>query len=404
MYFPILLDSETEKPIAVFKNAYNIIREKELITRTKGSETLTFSLPLSDKKRLKIKNEMYIEADGKVYFVRYIDDTKSSSQSCTYECDARWYELNEGVLKRHISDNRYTARQAIDEQLSGTGWTSGTVDISTMHAFSITEKNTVLYNLRYIQSIYGGDLEFDTKNKLVHLYSNMGQRIQKVINYSTNLKEIKRTSDTRDMITRLYGYGKNGLTVESVNNGKTYIEDYSYFQQLGLPSKLIEYELKDERFTIPENLLAYMEQFLETYSQPVLSYECSITVFNQYPEIGDRVFLMDKDFGVAKWVRILKEKVYLDAEYNNTYTLENLQDDYLSQTENSLTDLENEIKASSEALVYQRLISCTIYESTHTVDAMYELGNIVHYAYEENADGGITFKFPDGTECIIRYR
>lgn len=402
MIYPILLDN-FGNAIAVYENAYNITREKEMITRSTGIETIQFTLPMKDKKRLKIKNEMRVEIDGRRYYVRYINDTKKSQSVCTYECDATWYELNEGELKAHISDSRYTARQALEEQLSGTGWVTGTVEISTMHAFSITEKHTVLYNLRYIQSIFGGDLEFDTKNKLVHLYSKLGKDIQRIVTYENNVPSIQRMSDTRDMVTRVYGIGKDGLKVDSINNGLPYVEDYSYFDNNGLDRKLIEYELKDERFTIPENLLEYMKEFLNTYCQPVLSYVVDFSVFNEYPEIGDRVYLVDKDFQVSKWVRILQVKEVLDVRSTSKYTLESIQNNYLTQTDNALSGLEDTIDEMRDALVYQRMLSCTIYQNTHEVEAMYELGNVIHYTYEENADGGITFRFPDGKECIIRF-
>lgn len=403
MYQPILLNDDM-KPIAAFENAFNVIHEKELITRTSGSETLAFSLPIKDEKRLMIRNEMLVEVDNRVYVVKYIDDEKTNKGICSYECEARWYELNGGGLKTHISDSRYTARQAIEEQLEGTGWTTGVIEIADMHSFSLTEKNTVLYNIRYIQSVFGGDLEFDTKNMQVHLYQSMGKRIQKIVTYENNISKLRRLSDTRDLVTRVYGVGKDGMTVESVNNGLDYIEDYSYFDNLGLPRKLVEYVLKDERFTIPQNLLAYMQEFLNTYCNPVLCYEASVAVFEEVPEIGDYLYLIDDDFGVSKWVRILKKKEYYDNSSKNEYTFENIQEDYISQTTNHLLDTEETISQMRDSLVYQRLVSCTIYEETHEVEAMYELGNVIHYKYKENLDGGITFEFPDNTECVIRFR
>ncbi len=52
--------------------------------------------------------------------------------------------------------------------LLGTGWSVGNVTVTTKRTWQSTEKNA-LSILRATQNIHGGDLIFDSANRLVHL-------------------------------------------------------------------------------------------------------------------------------------------------------------------------------------------------------------------------------------------
>lgn len=56
-------------------------------------------------------------------------------------------------------------------------------------------------------------------------------------------------------------YGKDGLTIESVNDGKTYLENHQY------SSKVKRCIWKDERYTVPESLKEDAEAKLKDMSK-----------------------------------------------------------------------------------------------------------------------------------------
>ena len=51
----------------------------------------------------------------------------------------------------------------------------------------------------------------------------MGQSLGVFYSNELRLKEVKKYSNTYDYATVLYPFGKDGLTIANVNNGKTYL-------------------------------------------------------------------------------------------------------------------------------------------------------------------------------------
>ena len=120
--------------------------------------------------------------------------------------------------------------------------------------------------LRATQNIHGGDLIFDCPNQLVHLLTFGGNDSGALFAYRKNLKSIERVVDTRSLVTRLYAYGKDGMTFASINNGKEYVEDFTYTSEVRIST------LDCSNFTNPYQMLEYTQMRLAQYAQPRVSY------------------------------------------------------------------------------------------------------------------------------------
>jgi len=129
----IIVLTADEKPEDIIDKAYDVIVKTEVLSRTNGYETLEFKIPFNYSKRDLLFNERKLEVDERRYIIKLIDDSKSKENITTITCDATWYELADGELLDHKSTAKFTARGAIDEQLVGTDWTSGVVEIETVH-------------------------------------------------------------------------------------------------------------------------------------------------------------------------------------------------------------------------------------------------------------------------------
>lgn len=323
----VIILTADEKIEDIIDKAYDIIVKTEMLTRTNGYETLEFKIPFNYSKRDLLFNEKRIEVDDRRYIVKVIDDSKSSSNVTTITCDATWYDLSDGELLNHKSTAKFTARAAIDEQLVGTGWTCGICEIETTHQFTLNEKNTRLYNLRYIHKLFGGDMWFDTKNKTVNLYSVMGEKTENIFKYEKNISGIKRTIDTRNLITRLTLTGKDGIDISEVNDGVPYVENYGYYDQMGLPRVLKSYEKKDERFTNKAYMKWYAEQWLSQYALPVVTYQIIPSIIKDMVQLGDYIYVIDSQLGLEKWLRILAMEENKGEPWKTKYTLENVYSD-----------------------------------------------------------------------------
>ena len=328
MDYPIILTPDG-KYEAILNHAYNIIVDDELLSTSGGHETLTFLLSNYDRKRRLLANERILEVQGRRYIVRVIEDLKNNSNVCTVSCDALWYDLNDGELKHlmHTDKEKIDAPEAVAQQLEGTDWTVGVVDVEgsrDKHTSDATE--TSLYNLRQISGIYGGDLKFDTINQTVSLLANMGIKHQKVFCYERNATSIKRTTDTRNLFTRytLIGMDADGkdVTVADINGGKDYVENYDWFDWSGLPRKIKWYRQKDQRWSDKQNMLDHMHSWLKVYSQPIVGYELDVSLFEISPNLGDYVFVYDKDLNIGNWLRVVSRKKNVLQPHLSTVVLE----------------------------------------------------------------------------------
>lgn len=330
MDYPILLTPEG-KYQSILNKAYGIIVEDEMLTTSNGYETLTFMMPNTDKKRHLLCNERMVEVQGRRYVIRVIEDLKSNSNVCTVTCDAAWYDLNDGDLKylMHTDETTIDAETSVAQQLEGTGWTIGTVDVQgTRPRHTSESQETSLYNLRQISGNFGGDLYFDTVNFTVSLLANMGVRHQKVFCYEKNTTSIRRTIDTRNLFTRFTLIGKdadgNDVTVAEINDGKEYVENFEWYDWAGLPRKVKWYRKTDDRWSDKQNMLDHMKSWINVYSKPVIGYELNVSLFEVSPNLGDYVYVYDKDLQIGGWLRIVSRKKNILQPHLSTVQLESV--------------------------------------------------------------------------------
>lgn len=335
--FVLNMDEKVEDIIDV---AYGVVVKTEMLTRTNGYETLEFKIPFNYTKRSLLFNERRVEVDGRRYIIKVIDDSKSKDNVTVITCDATWYDLADGELLDHKSVAKFTARDAIEEQLVGTDWTCGVCEIETTHKFTLNEKNTRLYNLRYIHKLYGGDMWFDTKNKTVNLYVVMGAKTNNIFKYTRNISDIKRTIDTRNLITRLTFLGKEGIDISEVNGGVPYVENYGYYDQMGLPRVVKCYEKQDERFANKAYLKWYAEEWLKQYAFPSVAYQITPSIIREDVRLGDCIYVIDTQLGLEKWLRVLAMEENKSEPWKSKYVLESVYgdiSDILNNEDNSLS-------------------------------------------------------------------
>jgi phage minor structural protein len=100
-----------------------------------------------------------------------------------------------------------------------------------------------------VQNIHGGDLIFDNANKLVNLLAFSGTDSGALFCYRKNMKSIQRVIDTTSLITRLYAVGADGMTFANINDGKPYVEDFTYTSEVRIKT------LDCSNFTNPYQML-----------------------------------------------------------------------------------------------------------------------------------------------------
>ena len=317
-----------------------------------GIDKLRFEVPNSDENYRK-----YIEEESKVipsglgterkFVVKNIDD---HSNFAVVDC-----EIDLDDWKSNVFIDFRTTNSTISQVLSQiipTGWTvfyDNNVDTSKRTTVEYQEGEpfrcaTAYIIMGYVSEAY--DVVFNYHNDIKQLsviapsaYENSGEFFVEEL----NMKEIGFNGDSSNYISRVYAYGKkdedgNYVTIESVNDGKQYVEDLSY------TGKIISSSVVDERYTVPQNLKEYAEKVLHNNCMPVRSYKCSVINFNEDMWLYKVVTIIDR----VKKLRIEHQC----AEYRE-YKNHSLDEITLSTTEPSIVKKYEEINVNTDTKINQ---------------------------------------------------
>ena len=315
---PVVLDGNGAWE-AVLENAFDIMVTSEV----NGADTLEFKLPFRDSKRPHLDNEKQVQIVNDVYRIRTLTDDKGADGKVVTSvyAEAAFYDLAFSVEKATVNFNADTAEAPMAYALEGTDWSVGNVTVRTKRTWQSTEKNA-LSILRQVQNIHGGDLIFDCANHLVHLLAFGGTDSGVLFAYRKNMKSIQRVVDTRSLVTRLYAYGKDGMTFASINGGKEYVESYAYTDEVRTST------LDCSSFTNPYQMLEFAEMRLADYAKPRISYVLSamdLSVLTGYEhetwDLGDIVTVDDRDLNLSVKTRIVRRQYNLQEPWNTVLEL-----------------------------------------------------------------------------------
>ncbi|MGG3920346.1 phage tail spike protein [Geobacillus thermodenitrificans] len=143
------------------------------------------------------------------------------------------YELSDKLIAEYEVVS-YSILEVMNDVLNTTVWSVGIIDPifdTKRRSFDVTEQ-TLLDFVFEVGETFGAIVTFDTKNCKINFLdpAKIGSYKGLVISYGNYLKQLGKTSQSDEMATRLYVYGKDGMSINSVNpTGASYIEDFTYF-------------------------------------------------------------------------------------------------------------------------------------------------------------------------------
>lgn len=387
---------EESRPVAVLTKAFNMVTVSEV----NAENYLEFDLYFTDEKRPFIRNQTEVRIDGNAYKIKTVTDTKEHGAAKTTHVYAEnlHYDLARAAKLDKVVFDTTRAGSAMTFALQNTGWSVGTVSISTAKSFESSEENPLAL-LQLVADVYNGELVFDSIAKTVSLVKQTGTDRGMVFHYKKNMKSIQRVVSTSSLITRLYAVGKDGMTFASVNGGLSYVEDFSYTDEVLIGT------LDCSSFTDAEDLLAYAKMRVAAYCKPNYSYKLSVLYLQDIPGFEHEVY------GLGDVVRVVDEELQLDIRTRIVRMEKDIREPWNTVVELSTTigtlDMEDNsitqqaIDSVIKSFVAPRLLQATIDTAKGEVNAMYELGVPVKYAYRETSDG-IVFTHPDGLTCEIK--
>jgi hypothetical protein len=230
-----------------FSDVYN----RKLITKYDDLHELTFTIPykielnheMVDNPAIALVRERFVVKIVLNNFEEYFvinQITKSDNVTTGYDvedltihCFHLPYELHYKRYKGY-SCTSYNCLQVTNDALKDTSWKVGYISPSfNVHfrSFDLSSGNRIDF-LNEISKSFNAIKTYDTKNRLVNFYTEDEISQYKGLNIRKGQYIIGISDDINidNMATRLYLYGNNDLTINSISpNGQSYIEDFSYF-------------------------------------------------------------------------------------------------------------------------------------------------------------------------------
>lgn len=166
----------------------------------------------------------------------------------------------------------------------------------------------------------GGYVVFTTNadgDRVVNWYDDLGYQSGQVIEFGENLLDFSRSSSNADLATVIIPYGAKDeesgarLTIESVNNGLDFLQDYDAVALRGVIAKAVYWD----DITLPENLLNKAQQYLANSKLMVTALELTAVDLSDMDknidtfQVGDTIRVRSKPHGVDD-LFLLTERTY----------------------------------------------------------------------------------------------
>ena len=325
-----------------------------------GDKELSFTIAIKDSAYPYIAEEVSIELQEDEYYV--IKSIEKRGDIATVTCRLDLDDFRAGGILEYSKEE--TLSQCMDFCLTGTGWTvQGAVAVPGKKLNELDTGN-VLDLMRVAQENYGVVFKYNTRKKVVSVvFPQSGDNKGAYLTEELNLQDLSDRRDSYSLCTRLIPVGVDGLTIESVNDGKNYVENFSY------TNKVITKVWKDERYTIAQNLKDAAIEYLKRVAYPTRVYDGQVINLAEIDEkysglefrVGDVITLIDAQSGIRTEYEIVTHRRYPFEPERDTVEINAAAESYQSVIK-GLTDTSQKMFVSNRK---------KISEVIQTVDGMY---------------------------------
>lgn len=343
-----ILDGQSEGLLAVLQNDnsgkcpfFDAVHTEQL----NKDHTLEFSVPADQEAAVYIKENNLVafkdeDGDFQLFQIYKIEEEHNGIEIVTRAyAEHAFFEMNDNIIEDLRTVNG-TADSAIDDALSKSRFEKGTVADLGLRTTNFYYESAISA-IQKIISTWGGELKkriyFDGSKitgRFVDLLARRGADTGKRFEFTKDLVSIKRTVDTSNLKTALYGRGKgeqtetggytrridfadvvwNGSGLDPVDKplGQQWVGDPEALEKFGridpdTGKKMHRFGVfEDGEETDPEALLTKTWNALQGTNTPRVTYEMNVLDLEQFTglshekvRLGDTVFVIDKEFKPA---------------------------------------------------------------------------------------------------------
>lgn len=249
-------------------NEQIVLEQTEYYVRelASGLDEVIFNISIWDPNyALMQEEENIVDRGGQRYLIKQID---AGAVTAKIVCQLDLDEWRASMAVGYNSGTKTVSQQI--NAVKPAGWT--VLDRSGISiGRTISGDYTPLQVCERCRDVYGVYIRWDNNAKKVTIYSQaMGSPVGSFASRELNLKEINYKGKSQNFATRLYAYGKDGLSFADINDGKAYVDNNTY------SSRVICAYWSDDRYTDKASLKADAEAKLAKIAVPERSYDCSI--------------------------------------------------------------------------------------------------------------------------------
>jgi len=246
------------------------------------SEILRFRVSMEDPSVSTLIEDAVLEMEGRKYAItRVIKDHDYSGAFLSVEADAIWTKLGDLSWAGNLVLTGVTPLAGLTSILTGSGWTIDQCTASvTTYSLEANDSNTLALLWEWAK-ICGCEVRFDTMAKTVDLNPSVGVNSQLSFRYNYNIQSVKRTA-VAPKVTRLYVYGRYGLTIDGITGGYDYIEDYTFYTAQGITLGVAQANYRKDQIYRDDSFLSAQALYdaatlrLAELAQGSISYEVSV--------------------------------------------------------------------------------------------------------------------------------
>lgn len=335
--------SKDEKDFASQKNGLAALRQAKdvcLSLSADGEYSLRFSLPQDDPNWQYITYECLVKCDGQFYRVKSVDGATVNAQAVYKDAAFTFLENVGDMLGKKPREIMTVLFEGTDihvlteteAEALGLEWVDATTDF-----FETSKLNPIggLKQLMDMLAKYKHHAELYVDNYNIALVKQIGtDKTHIKLSTDRNAKELTRSWDTSQMITRLYAYGKDDLPMGQTVYGKNFVQSPEYdqyprdgfmtFDEIEIKINGDETSEEARERAVKELVTAAKQQFAEgnpdRIDKPNITFNVQfLDTGNETIGLGDTVTLVDADGGTYTR-RVVSMEVYPFERQRNTIT------------------------------------------------------------------------------------
>lgn len=225
-----------------------------------GDWSLQFEYPAG----YAIRPDMLVLADGQLY---RITEVEPEGVKTTVRALHLFYDLRDRMIVNietaETTPGGINQKTALQQVLNGSTFEAGEVDTDlVLDYLDILQKDAVWAIKEQVLGFWGGEIQID--NWTINIRKKMGADKGVQLRHGKNIKGIRYSESLDGVITRLHILGYRNANIESINDGKDYIDSPNIGLYANIKEGLVTFSDDD----LPEDLLSKGIEYLATVDTP----------------------------------------------------------------------------------------------------------------------------------------